>query len=123
MAVRTPTVTKINENCTKFTYTGLLQSSADTGSPIGPQWWDFSDRSFQVTGTFGVGGNLRWAGSNDETNYVALNDPFGVALNITAAGLKGVTEAAILQRPEVTAGDGTTTLVVTVFARRPPKII
>lgn len=78
----------------------------------------FSDRSLQVEGTFGVGGTVVWEGSNDGVNFHTLNDPFGVALSFSAAGLKAVTEACQFVRPRVTGGDGTTALTVTSVFRR-----
>ena len=78
----------------------------------------FSDRSVQVTGTFGAAGNLAWEGSNDGVNYYVLSNPQGTALNVTSAGVQQVTEAVLYARPHVTAGDGTTSLTVSVFLRR-----
>ena len=78
----------------------------------------FADRSVQVTGTFGSGGNLAWEGSNDLVNYYVLNNPQGSALNIGSAGISAVTEAVIGAKPVVTAGDVTTSLTVTAFFRR-----
>lgn len=101
----------------KFAWSGLL--NGDDGAAIGPDWAAFSDRSVQVTGTLGAGGTLVWEGSNDGTNWATLNTPAGTALSFTAAGLKQVLEGALYMRPRVTAGDGTTNLAVTVFARRP----
>lgn len=119
MATIQATVTRIDENTVRFRWTGLTQATADDGVPIGANWADYPDRSVQVEGTFGAGGNLRVEGSNDEAVYAALNDPFGAALNITAASLRGITEVPLLTRPRVIAGDGTTNLNVTILARRP----
>lgn len=101
----------------KFEWSGLL--NGDDGAVIGPDWAAFSDRSVQVTGTFGAGGTLVWEGSNDGTNFVTLNIPAGTAISFTGAGLKQVLEAVLYARPRVTGGDGTTSLAVTVFGRRP----
>lgn len=93
-------------------------ANGDDGTPLGPDWSHYPDRSVQVTGTFGSGGTIVWEGSNDGTNWVTLNTPAGVAISLTGAGLKQVLEGTLYARPRVTAGDGTTALVVTVFARR-----
>jgi len=77
-----------------------------------------ADRSVQVTGTFGAGGNLRIEGSNDGTNYSALTDPQGNALDFTATKIEGVLELTRYIRPRATAGDGTTSLTVTMILRR-----
>lgn len=76
-----------------------------------------ADRSVQVDGTFGSGGNLRIEGSNNET-YYPLTDPQGNALNITSGKIEAVTEIVVSLRPSVTAGDGTTSLTVTMLVRR-----
>lgn len=81
---------------------------------------DFVDVSAQVLGTFGVGGNLRIEGSNEETptNWATLTDPQGNALDITAAKIEQVAENVRWIRPNVTAGDGTTAITVRLYAGR-----
>ena len=116
MATRPVTVTRQDEDTIIFNWDTLTTTDAD-GEPIPNMYSDYADRNCQVSGAFGGGGNLRIAGSN-QSAYVALNDPFGTALNITAASVKGITEIPLLTRPEVTAGDGTTDLDVTIVARR-----
>lgn len=96
-------------------YTWVL-ANGDTGNPI--EMPSFADRSIQVVGTFGAGGNLRIQGSNDGTNYATLTDPQGNDLNITAAKIEQVTEVVRWIRPNVTAGDGTTNLTVILLVRR-----
>lgn len=95
------------------TWTGL--ASGDDGSPLQHAPW--SDRSVQVSGTFGAGGTLVLEGSNDGTNWAVLNDAFGTALNITTAGIKQITQAALYMRPRVQGGDGATSLTVALLAR------
>jgi hypothetical protein len=73
-----------------------------------------ADRSVQVTGTFGAGGTVVLEGSNDGTNYRTLTDPQGNALSFTSAGLEAIQEITRYVRPRVTAGDGTTSLTVTL---------
>ena len=79
------------------------------------------DRSFQVEGTFGVGGTCVLQGSNNSSNYQTLSDPQGVALSRTAAGLKQVLEVPRLVRPNITGGDGTTSLTVSMVFRGPRR--
>lgn len=95
------------------TWTPLL--NGDVGDAF--ELSDFADKSVQVDGTFGVGGSVTLQGSNDLVNWYALSDPQGVALTFTAAGLKAVGPATRYVRPNVTAGDGTTSLTVTLFAK------
>lgn len=77
----------------------------------------YADRSVQVAGTFGSGGTLVIQGSNDSINYVTLTDPQGNPLSFTTAGLEAITEMVAYIRPAVLAGDGTTSLTVTMAAR------
>lgn len=78
----------------------------------------YPDRSVQWEGTPGAGANAVWEGSNDGSNYHALNDHFGNALTFAATGLRGISEACHTARPRVVNGDGTTSWTVTMFMRR-----
>lgn len=113
MAVRT--ATRVEEvNTLTYTWAGLLNS--DTGNPV--QILDWADYSVQFDGTFGVGGTIIFQGSNDGTNWHTLTDPQGNAVSKTVAAIEQVEEAVRYVRPNVTAGDGTTALVATMFMRR-----
>jgi polygalacturonase len=96
-------------------WTPLTTTNADgrTISMVGS-----SDRSAQIAGTFGVGGTVVLEGSNNGTTFHTLTDPQGNALSFTAAGLEQITELTRHIRPRVTAGDGTTSITVTVLLRR-----
>lgn len=119
MAERTPTFVQPGaqdmDHATLVTWTGLL--NGDTGAPVSRT--DFPDRTVQIVGTFGVGGSVNFEGSNDGTNWAILTDPQGNAITKTAAGMEVVTETPRYVRPNVTAGDGTTSLTVIMFARTP----
>jgi catechol 2,3-dioxygenase-like lactoylglutathione lyase family enzyme len=80
----------------------------------------FVDKSVQVTGTFGAGGNVAFEGNNDGSGsfWFDLSDPQGNPIAISAAILKQLEEVAVQVRPHVTSGDGTTSLTVTMFARK-----
>jgi hypothetical protein len=117
VTVRTPTVTynpNGQGNGVLITWTGLL--NGDTGAPV--EGVDYADRTLQISGTFGAGGSVTIEGSNDGTNYLALTDPQGNAVTKTAAALEVIEESPRYVRPNVTAGDGTTSLTVTAWARR-----
>lgn len=115
MATRTPTFSQVGENTVVVTWTGLLNT--DTGLPVA--FHDYADRTVQVKGTFGTGGNCRIQGSNDAgTTYAVLTDPQGNDLNIGAAKVEQVIEMTELIRPNITAGDGTTNLVCVMTLRR-----
>ena len=77
-----------------------------------------ADRSVQIRGTWGTGGSTTLKGSNDGTNYLALTDPQGNAITKTADALEAVMELAAYTRPEVTAGDGTTAITVSLFVKK-----
>ena len=86
------------------------------------EYSEYVDKSVQVTGTFGVSGSVSLEGSNDGVNWFTLTRPGATALSFTAAGLAAVVEATKYIKPLVTAGDGTTSLTVTVFALRPSSM-
>ena len=112
MATRNATVTDISPTGKSklVTWTGLLNT--DDGAPA--DWVDSSDRCLQVTGTFGAGGSVTIQGSNDGTNWAPLADPQGNALVFTSQRIEQALELPRYVRPLVTAGDGTTSLTVTL---------
>lgn len=81
----------------------------------------YADRSVQIQGTFGAAGSVTIEGSNDGTNYHPLTDPQGNDLTKTAADLEHIAEMTRYIRPRCTAGDGTTSLAITIMARRAPS--
>lgn len=101
------------------TWTGLL--NGDDGAPfVCP---NRADKSVQVLGTFGAGGNCKIEGCNQQVydsagaviagvTYALLNDPASNALDITAAKIEQILENPNAVRPRVSAGDGTTSLTV-----------
>jgi hypothetical protein len=94
-------------------------ANGDVGESI-DKFGGFADKSMQVEGTFGAGGTVIAEGSNDGVNFRTLNDPQGNPISMTAAGIKTILESVLHVRPRVTAGDGTTSLSVTMFARKTP---
>lgn len=90
-------------------------ASGDNGQPYPGH--SYADRSAQVSGTFSAA-TCKITGSNNGTNYVPLTNPQGDDVSLTAAGLKAVSEISRYVRPEVTGGDGATSLTVTLIARR-----
>jgi hypothetical protein len=117
MATRTGEITygpNGNMHGALVVWTGLL--NGDDGSAV--EGCDYADRTVQINGTFGSGGSVTLQGSNDGTNWYALTDPQGNAITKTAAGLEVIAEGPRYIRPLVTAGDGATSLTVTLWARR-----
>ncbi len=71
-----------------------------------------------IFGTWG-GGSITLKGSNDGTNYYPLTDPQGNAITKTADSLEQITELTQFIKPEITAGDATTSLTVKLLLRLP----
>lgn len=70
-------------------------------------------RSFQLIGTLGAGFSMAFQGSNDGgTTWATLRDEQGTLLTITAVGFYTVGTIAERVRPNVTAGDGSTSVSV-----------
>lgn len=92
--------------------------NGNDGSPFKFVMW--ADRTVQITGTFGAGGSVSIEGSNEDppVNWSVLTDSSGAAMTYSSASLKQMNEAPLWVRPHVTAGDGTTSLVVSLLARR-----
>lgn len=119
MATITPTLTntgKFKDYSIVYQWTPLTNAGSDVGAAMEFPGW--ADRSVQITGTFGAGGTCVIEGSNDGTNYVTLNNLQSAALSLTAATVKGIAEITRYIRPRVTGGDGTTSLTVTILARK-----
>lgn len=134
MATRNPVVVPVmGQNGLdgyQVTWSGLLNGdvggavgSTIQGSPNAPGGGftaGMADKTIQAVGIFGAAGSVACEGSNDSgANWFAMTAPnTGSVIALTAAGQSAVTEAMIWTRPHVTAGDGTTTLVVTMFFRK-----
>jgi hypothetical protein len=79
----------------------------------------FADKSVHASGTFGSAGAVAIEGTNDGTHYFALTNPAQIVVSLTSANPGyALTEAIVSLRPRVTAGDGTTSLTVTMFCRK-----
>jgi hypothetical protein len=72
-----------------------------------------SDKSIQVSGTFGAGGDIRVEGSVDPDKVVfsPLTDPQGNTVALTAAGIETILENVAYIRPTVSAGTGVSVTV------------
>lgn len=114
MAVRSAVPTLLAHGAILYTWSGLL--NGDTGQPV--EVPGHADKTVQIEGTFGAGGTCVIQGSNDGTNYQSLTDPQGNAISKTAASIEMVAEHTRYIRPNITAGDGTTSLTVSLMAKR-----
>lgn len=114
MAIKQPKVEILGEATVRATWGPM--ANGDVGAPV--EWGLYADRSVQVIGTFGAGGTVTIEGSNDDANFVPLSDARGNALTVNTARLEQVEDCSKGIRPNVTAGDGTTSLTVVLFARK-----
>lgn len=109
--------TDINVALQKATWSNM--ANGDVGQALHAS--EFSDRSVQVKGTFGTGGTMQLKGSNDGgTTWNVLRDPFGTNVSASGGNLIQLTELAEYVRPEIVAGDGTTSITVIVYMRKQP---
>jgi hypothetical protein len=106
--------------------------NGDTGAPL--PWAEWSDRTVQLyaqnyitaaASVLGAGPVLSMEGSNDydpATNptgsWVILKDTANLPITVSALDLRQITEDCLWVRPHVTGGDGTTSAVVVLSARR-----
>lgn len=91
-------------------------ANGDVGTAL--PFSQYADKSIQVAGVFGVGGTVVLEGSNDGgLNWQTMTDVQGNLLSFSSAKLKQVTEVTMLARPNVTGGDGTTALTVSLCIR------
>jgi hypothetical protein len=95
------------------TWSNLAQD--DDGVPV--RLAVYSDRSIQVSGTFG-GASVTIGGSNDGETYHALTDVGGNVLTLTSGALRAIVELPVYLKPRVFGGDGTTNLKVVLSGRR-----
>lgn len=108
MATRANVSSWMSKRVLRTVWSGLLNGDDGAAESAGR----LSDRSVQISGTFGAGGSVTIQGSNDGSTWATLRDPAGAALTFTTADLKEVLENTQFLRPIVTAGDGTTNLTV-----------
>lgn len=114
MALRKPDARPINDDAMRVIWSGIKQG--DTCEPwVGGS--EYGDRSAQITGTPGTG-SLAVQGSNDESAFSTLTDPFGVALTALTGGIKQVLEYTAHVKPLLAGGDANTDFTVTLVARR-----
>lgn len=117
MATITPTITPLPGPGDVSGY--LIQwgpmQNGDIGKAV--DMLAFADRSIQVEGVFGAGGNAEIQGSNDGATFRPLHDPVQNLLDINSVSdkIKQIMEITRLLRPNITAGDGTTSLTVTIY--------
>ena len=115
MAERTRTHTRIGPNARRITWSGLTNATSDTGDPY--ESHEDAIRLVQVTGTFRAGGTVLIEGSllSDAATFGQLHDTAGSDLSFGDSRVEQIQEGPCIIRPRVSAGDGTTSLVVTII--------
>jgi len=109
-----PTIQIVSGGSAKvISWVGL--ANGQSGDSVEDSLW--ADRSVQVTGTFGAGGSVTIEGSNDGTNWASLTDPQGNNLSFSTSKIETVIEMVRFIRPNITNGDGTTSLNIVLFQR------
>lgn len=85
--------------------------------------FNYPEKTIEVSGTFGAGGTINIRGKNitsaTVTDYLALHradKPQTNLTGLTAVILAGVVEDPRFVKADVSAGDGTTALTITVIA-------
>ena len=87
-----------------YTYDNL--DTEDSSPPkITPGGTEPLAGSIQAVGTFG-GGTVKLQGSNDNTNWVDLNDTAGTVIGLTAEGGAEFSSSFLYLRPLITGGTG-----------------
>jgi hypothetical protein len=122
MAVITPVVKTIGTgdgSLISVVWTALTTTNT-SGTPVPAAEW--ADRTVQFAGTFGAGGTVKLLGTLDanplSSNYIDLTDAQGNAISKTALSIEAVVELCQWVKPFVSAGDGTTSINVTLLMRR-----
>lgn len=100
MATSTPVITKLGKYVMTIQWPAM--ATGDTATPVDIAHYKVV--SVQATGTFNGGTAIAFTGSNDGTNYAALQDEEGAAWALTAAGIKSVLEKTRYITPTIASG-------------------
>lgn len=114
MAEIKPVVANINDDAVRVQWPNI--ASGDTCIEY-EGFSDYSDRSVQMEGTFG-GATISIVGTNDGDNYQTLTDPSATAITGNTAKLRQILEYVWKVKPAISGGDGTTSITVTIVAKR-----
>jgi len=101
MATISPVDASLGPGLETVTWSTLTEN--DTAASYEPGSLKPLAGSIQVTGTFG-GSTVVLQGSNDNTNFVDLNDTNGTAISLTAAGAAEFSTAMAYIRPSASGG-------------------
>lgn len=103
MAVIAPTIVDIGLTGSGYVFQVIWAAVTENDSCRAVQYPEYADKSIQVSGTFG-GASVALHGSNDGTNFAALNDASGTVIAITTAKIKAVLENTFQIKPVITGG-------------------
>jgi hypothetical protein len=103
MAAIDPVPSRVVSGCEVWAWEGV--SDSDTFVRVLPAGTEPVIGSFQVTGSFG-GGTVRLQGSNNNSDWVNLNDISGDQISLTGAGAAEFSTAMAYLRPIVSGGTG-----------------
>jgi len=109
VSVAPTVVVEVQGQAATVTWAGLTNGATGAAQP----YLAWTQASFQVSGTFGSGGSIKLQGSNDGSNWFDLSPT-----PLTSAGFfggLGANEKPLYVRPNVTAGDATTSLTVVAW--------
>lgn len=102
-------------------------ANGDVGAPV--ELSNYPDKSVDIGGTFGAGGSVTARGSNNLTTpdptdvaatgvWAPLTDPQANAITKTSKAIEQVLENTRWYSPYCSTGDGTTSITVTILARK-----
>jgi len=116
MAVVDPVVTQLDVKSIEVRWAAMVDN--DTGGPVAlPQ---HADKTVQVIGVFGVGGDVDLEGSTETApasdEWGQLHDPQGTIISIGDRLPLVISENTRTIRPVIAGGDGTTLLDVVIIA-------
>lgn len=103
MATIKPTITDVGQTGSGYVFQAVWANVTEADSCQAVQYPEYADKSIQVFGTFG-GASVALHGSNDGTNFAALNDASGTVIAITTAKIKAVLENTVQIKPVITGG-------------------
>lgn len=113
MAVRAAVIAvPTNTTTDRIDWAGCL--NGDTGNPVNVEGAKALTVLLAAGGTLGLAGNCRWEGSIDGVNFFTMNSEIGIPAVVNQIALLAPTmmkERPRFVRPNISAGDGTTSLV------------
>lgn len=115
MATITPTIVPVTDPGVKSVYIVTWAAIGDADTCTAVPMSGASDRSVQITGTFGAA-TILLQGSNDGTNFVVLTDPQGNAISKTTAAIEQISEITRYIKPSTSGGTGSA-ITVTVLLK------